>query len=113
MTTYSNLKMKDTFILFGNPFSRKNCKKNCFLTLCKKYHKRIDFKAQINVKNLSELNNYSRSFISINNLNNSNLNGNIRSNISNNSNNSIHSNTNNNNFNIITIHKKKNNNNEY
>ena len=113
ISTYVNLKMKEIFILFGNPFSRKNCKKNCFLTLCKKYHKRIDFKAQINVKNLSELNNYSRSFISINNLNNSNLNGNIRSNISNNSNNSIHSNSNNNNFNIITIHKKKNNNNEY
>jgi hypothetical protein len=43
MSTYSNLKMKDTFILFGNPFSRKNCKKNCYFTLFKKYVKRIDF----------------------------------------------------------------------
>ena len=48
MTTYSNLKMKDTFILFGNPFSRKNCKKNCYLTLFKKYVKRIDFKIKTN-----------------------------------------------------------------
>ena len=33
ISTYANLKMKDIFILFGNPFSRKNCKKNCYLTL--------------------------------------------------------------------------------
>ena len=44
MTTYSNLKMKDIFILFGNPFSRKNCLKNCWERLCKRYDKRIDFR---------------------------------------------------------------------
>ena len=61
MTTYSNLKMKDTFILFGNPFSRKNCKKNCYLTLFKKYIKRIDFTVKINPSKESD------SLISINN----------------------------------------------
>ena len=61
MTTYSNLKMKDTFILFGNPFSRKNCKKNCYLTLFKKYIKRIDFTVKIKPSKESD------SLISINN----------------------------------------------
>ncbi|MCQ2818269.1 MAG: hypothetical protein MJ252_13460 [archaeon] len=44
MSTYSNLKMNEIFILFGNPFSRKNCKKNCYETLLRTYHKRISFK---------------------------------------------------------------------
>jgi ABC-type antimicrobial peptide transport system permease subunit len=104
ISTYANLKMKDVFILFGNPFSRKNCKKNCYLTLCQKYHKRINFKAKINLKNLDEKND-SPSFISINNLNNSNVNENNKSNISNNNN----ENNNNNNFNILILHKNKNN----
>ena len=66
MSTYSNLKMKDTFILFGNPFSRKNCKKNCYLTLFKKYFKRIDFTAKI--KKIKE----SDSLVSINTSNSNN-----------------------------------------
>ena len=103
ISTYANLKMKEVFILFGNPFSRKNCKKNCYLTLCQKYHKRINFKAKINLKTLDEKND-SPSFISINNLNNSNVNENNKSNISNNN-----SENNNNNFNILVLHKKKNN----
>ena len=103
ISTYANLKMKEVFILFGNPFSRKNCKKNCYLTLCQKYHKRINFKAKINLKNLDEKND-SPSFISINNLNNSNVNENNKSNISNNNNEN-----NNNNFNILILHKNKNN----
>jgi len=103
ISTYANLKMKDVFILFGNPFSRKNCKKNCYLTLCQKYHKRINFKAKINLKNSDEKND-SPSFVSINNLNNSNINENNKSNLSNNNDNS-----NNNKFNIIVIHRKKNN----
>ena len=102
MSTYANLKMKDVFILFGNPFSRKNCKKNCFLTLCKKYHRRIDFTLKINLKNYPESNHDSLSFESVNNLNNSNLNVNNRSNISNNNINNNFNNTNN----IIIFHKK-------
>ena len=66
MSTYSNLKMKDTFILFGNPFSRKNCKKNCYLTLFKKYFKRIDFTAKI------KQNKESDSLMSINSSNSNN-----------------------------------------
>jgi hypothetical protein len=66
MSTYSNLKMKDTFILFGNPFSRRNCKKNCYLTLFKKYFKRIDFTT--NIKRVKE----SDSLISINSSNSNN-----------------------------------------
>ena len=101
ISTYANLKMKDIFILFGNPFSRKNCKKNCYLTLCQKYHKRINFKAKINLKELEDKNSDSPSFVSINNLNNSNIFDNNKSNISNNNEN------NNNNFNIIILQKKK------
>ena len=66
MSTYSNLKMKDTFILFGNPFSRKNCKKNCYLVLIKKYYKRIDFTAKI------KKNKESDSLVSINTSNSNN-----------------------------------------
>ena len=66
MSTYSNLKMKDTFILFGNPFSRKNCKKNCYLTLFKKYIKRIDFNEKAYKSKESD------SLVSINNSNSNN-----------------------------------------
>ena len=112
ISTYANLKMKDVFILFGNPFSRKNCKKNCYLTLCKRYHKRIDFNTKIDLKNIPEQNyNNSKSFISVNQLNNSNLNLNNRSNNSNNKiiNNDNINRNNNNNFNIMIFHKKKDN----
>ena len=98
ISTYAQLKMKEVFILFGNPFSRKNCKKNCYLTLCQKYHKRINFKAMSDLKSLDEKDNDSPSFVSINN---SNINENNKSNLSNNEN------DNNNNFNIIVIHKNK------
>ena len=98
ISTYAQLKMKEVFILFGNPFSRKNCKKNCYLTLCQKYHKRINFKAMSDLKSLDEKDNDSPSFVSIDN---SNINENNKSNLSNNEN------DNNNNFNIIVIHKNK------
>jgi len=58
---------------------------------------------KINLKTLDEKND-SPSFISINNLNNSNVNENNKSNISHNN-----SENNNNNFNILVLHKKKNN----
>ena len=105
MSTYANLKMKDTYILFGNPFSRKNCKKNCYLTLIKKYYKRIDFRAKIDLK---EKDVESPSLISINNLSNSHLN-NSRAN---NFNNQMQSSNNNNvinNFNMVVFHKRNNN----
>ena len=66
MSTYSNLKMKDTFILFGNPFSRKNCRKNCYLTLFKKYVKRIDFTIKVHQAKESD------SLVSINSSNSNN-----------------------------------------
>ena len=47
MTTYSNLKMGIIFILFGNPFSLKNWKKNVKRTLCSKYKKKVDFQALV------------------------------------------------------------------
>ena len=105
MSTYSNLKMKDIYILFGNPFSRKNCKKNCYLTLVKKYHKRIDFSAKID---LNEKDNESPSLISINNLSNSNLN-NSRVNNFNNQMQLSNNNNSNNNFNMVVFHKRNNN----
>ena len=50
MTTYSNLKMGVIFILFGNPFSLKNWKKNIKRTLCFKYKKKVDFQALVYTK---------------------------------------------------------------
>jgi hypothetical protein len=47
MTTYSNLKMGIIFILFGNPFSLNNWKKNVKRTLCSKYKKKVDFQALV------------------------------------------------------------------
>ena len=44
MSTYSNLKMTEIFILFGNPFSKKRCKTNCYEALFRKYYKRVNFK---------------------------------------------------------------------
>ena len=68
MSTYANLKMKDTFILFGNPFSRMNWYKNCFLTLFKKYIKRIDFTIKLpseeDTDSLMSLNNNPNNVIS-------------------------------------------------
>jgi len=47
MTTYSNIKMGVIFILFGNPFSLKNWKKNVKRTLCVKYKKKVNFQALV------------------------------------------------------------------
>ena len=52
LTTYANVKMAEIIYMFGNPFTRyiifihthrKSHKKNCYLILCKKYYKRVDF----------------------------------------------------------------------
>ena len=47
MSTYSNIKMGVIFLLFGNPFSLKNWKKNIKRTLCVKYKKKVDFQALV------------------------------------------------------------------
>ena len=70
ISTYANLKMKDVFILFGNPFSRKNCKKNCYFTLFKKYVKRIDFTLKTHQQKESD----SLTSINYSNLNSQSLN---------------------------------------
>ena len=44
MTTYSNIKMGEVFVVYGNPFSRKNCKKNMYQVICVRYYKRVTFK---------------------------------------------------------------------
>ena len=43
MSTYANLKMNEVFILFANPFSRRNCRKNMYEMFVRRYQKRIDF----------------------------------------------------------------------
>lgn len=43
MSTYSNIKMGEIFVVYGNPFSRKNCLKNIRQVLCVKYVKRVNF----------------------------------------------------------------------
>ena len=43
MSTYANLKMREIFIIIGNPFSRKKWNKNCYLSLFKKYYKRASY----------------------------------------------------------------------
>ena len=67
MSTYSNLKMREIFILLGNPFSRKNCKKNCYLTLFKKYYKRVIMEKKTD--NIININNNDKSNFPFNNNN--------------------------------------------
>ena len=43
MSTYSNIKMGEIFVIYGNPFSRKRCSKNLFQVLCVPYYKRVNF----------------------------------------------------------------------
>lgn len=47
MSTYSNVKMGETFAIYGNPFSRHNCFKNLNQVLCIPYTKKIDFTAVV------------------------------------------------------------------
>jgi len=51
MTTYSNIKMGEIFVFYNNPFSRKNCRKNIYQTLIKKYYKKVCFEENIVIKN--------------------------------------------------------------
>jgi hypothetical protein len=43
MTTYANIKLSEIFALYGNPFTRGNCKKNFRQKIIKKYIKKINF----------------------------------------------------------------------
>lgn len=43
MSTYSNIKMGETFVIYGNPFSRGSCRKNMKQVICVPYHKRVNF----------------------------------------------------------------------
>ena len=43
MSTYANVKMGEIFAIYGNPFSRKNWKKNIIQSLFIRYYKRINF----------------------------------------------------------------------
>ena len=43
MTTYANIKLSEIYALYGNPFSRGTCKKNCKAKIIKKYLKKINF----------------------------------------------------------------------
>ena len=61
MSTYANVKMGEIFAIYGNPFSRKNWKKNIKQSLYVKYYKRINFSDMIYIE---KKNNY------INNNNN-------------------------------------------
>jgi hypothetical protein len=38
-----NVKMGEIFLMYGNPFSRRSYKKNCYLIFCVKYYPRIIF----------------------------------------------------------------------
>ena len=43
MTTYANIKLSEIFALYGNPFTRGNCKKNIRVKLLNKHFKKINF----------------------------------------------------------------------
>ena len=47
MSTYANVKMGEIFAIYGNPFSRKNWKKNIKQSLYIKYYKRVNFRDMI------------------------------------------------------------------
>ena len=47
MTTYANIKLSEIFALYGNPFTRGNCKKNFRQKIIRKYIKKINFEEKI------------------------------------------------------------------
>ena len=56
MSTYSNIKMGEIFVIYGNPFSRKNWRKNIKQALCIKYYKRVNFTSNFAYNTSSNLN---------------------------------------------------------
>jgi len=74
MSTYANIKMIEIYVLYGNPFSRKNWKKNLIQSLFTKYYKRIDFTQFSKTLNYSKIkitnsifnNHYKRSSLFLN-----------------------------------------------
>ena len=71
MSTYANIKMGEIFVIYGNPFSRKNWKKNLKQVLCVKYYKRVNFTSFLmynsNNTNLIPLKHFKDSLSLINN----------------------------------------------
>ena len=71
MSTYANIKMGEIFVIYGNPFSRKNWKKNIKQVLCIKYYKRVNFTSYLiynsNVSNVIPLKHFKDSLSLINN----------------------------------------------
>ena len=49
MTTYANIKLSEIFALYGNPFSRGNCKKNFRQKIIRKYIKNVTKKSNITI----------------------------------------------------------------
>lgn len=52
MSTYANLKMREIFIIIGNPFSRKKWNKNCYLSLFKNIIKELLIMKKKKIKNI-------------------------------------------------------------
>jgi len=71
MSTYANIKMGEIFVIYGNPFSRKNWKKNIKQVLCVKYYKRVNFTSYLiynsNMSNVIPLKHFKDSLSLINN----------------------------------------------
>ena len=71
MSTYANIKMGEIFVIYGNPFSRKNWKKNIKQVLCVKYYKRVNFTSYFiynsNMSNVIPLKHFKDSLSLINN----------------------------------------------
>ena len=70
MSTYANLKMREIFIIIGNPFSRKKWNKNCYLSLFKKYYKRASYIEKSQKKNKKNRNESELMLVNENNHNN-------------------------------------------
>ena len=48
MTTYANIKLAEIYALYGNPFTRGNCKKNFKQKLLFNKNKKVDFQEKVN-----------------------------------------------------------------
>lgn len=53
MTTYANIKLAEIYALYGNPFTRGNCKKNFKQKLLFNKYKKVDFQEKVNDLRLS------------------------------------------------------------
>lgn len=84
MSTYSNIKMGEIFVIYGNPFSRKKCSKNLYQVICVKHFKRVNFTSK--KRNLIGFSNKIKDSFFLMGRNNSKVNLCNQSNTSNNTN---------------------------